>query len=170
MKKVTAKNELNKIVENLTIQEQGKGYEHCAPVYEYREGIFRCTIDTCNTTIEEQLQNLKKAASSLDRIGSRSSAELNRRSNKIQEVLAYIGSHRELIPFFSVLHEWTGKHPDQTAQDAVHEYRKNNTLPACVKVEYQAFRGKRAYYGLGCKMPAIAEVLEQLPYIPKAWM
>lgn len=168
-KKVTFKKEFESIASGLAIQEQEKGYKDCAPVYEYRSGTFRCSIDTDRITIEEQIANLKQVANRMDRDSIIISAELNRRCSSFQKALAYIGENRHLIPFFNYINEYVQSHSDKSVQDAIRAYRKRNTLPAEIVPDYSGW-GKATLYGLGGKSPDIYTVLAQLPYIPKAWI
>lgn len=165
-KKVTSKNQFAKIAEGLTIQEQGKGYEHCAPVYEYREGTFRCSIDTVNGSIEESIDRLKHAASCLDRYSIITPAELNRRSNRLQRAMAFIGEHREMIPFLTWVYSHT-KH-GSSVESAVSEYKKKYGQPQFVTREY-SYYSKDGRWSFAPKGIYESELVAQVPYLPKAW-
>lgn len=157
-KKVTSKNQFAKIAEGLTIQEQGKGYEYCAPVYEYREGTFRCSIDIVNGSIEESIVRLKHAASCLDRYSIITPAELNRRSNRLQRAMAFIGEHREMIPF---LRFYESRKDAKGYTAILNEWRRQGGTVSPIM--------ETLTNGRSINVPYISDLVAQLPYLPKAW-
>lgn len=168
-KKVTLKNEVSNILNNMQEVERPTHLSECPKEYKYQEGSFKCYVDTSVMSLEEVKKMIADNAVKLNRnLRHFHASELNQRSNSFQKALAYIGENRHLIPFFRFVAEWVQAHPDMSVQDAIRAYRKDNKLPAEVVPEYSGF-GQRTLYGLGGKNPDIYTILAQLPYLPKAW-
>lgn len=168
-RKVTSKNEFAKIASNLTIQEQGAGYEKYAPVYEYREGSFRCSIHTDGTTLEEQKELLRHRASCLDRYSIITPAELNRRSNRLQQALAFIGAHRELIPLLMYAHLLTSGGRKISFNKIVDLYIRTATLPEIVYLDRGNYEIAGVKFLSKSGVYNVWELIAQVPYLPKAW-
>lgn len=169
-KKVTLKNEVSNILNNMQEVERPAHLSECPKEYKYQEGSFKCYVDTSVMSLEEVKKMIADNAVKLNRnLRHFHASELNQRSNSFQKALAYIGENRHLIPFFRFVAEWVQAHPDKSVQDAIRAYRKQNTLPSEVIPKYMGW-GKVSYYELEDKAPDIYTVLSQISYLPKAWM
>lgn len=164
MKKVTSKREINRVLDNLVEVERSECYADCPKEYTYTSGTFRCTIDTYGTTLEEQKELLRHRANCLDRYGIITPAELNRRSKQMQLAMAFIGEHRELIPFL----EYVSKRADKNK--ASKEYVRNlRNIPAVV-LEYTQRSPRLSWWKKNNDdFPPLSCLLDELPRIPMAW-
>lgn len=169
-KKVTLKNEVSNILNNMQEVERPAHLSECPKEYKYQEGSFKCYVGTDVLSLEDAKKMIADNADRLNRnLRHFHASELNERSNNFQKAMAYIGEHRHLIPFFRFVDEWVRSHTDKSVQDAIRAYRKQNTLPAEVISKYMGW-GKVSYYELEDKAPDIYTVAAQIPYLPKAWM
>lgn len=165
-KKVTSKREINNVLDNLVEVERSASYADCPKEYNYTSGTFRCHIDTYGTTIEEQKKMLIHRASCLDRYSIITPAELNRRSNRLQRAMAFIGEHREMIPFLMWVYEHTRQ--GSTMETAVSDYKKEHGQPQFVTREY-SYYSKDGRWSFAPKGLYESELVAQVPYLPKAW-
>lgn len=168
-KKVTSKREINNVLDNLVEVERSPRYADCAKEYTYTSGTFRCTIDTYGTTLEEQKKMLIHRASCLDRYSIITPAELNRRSNRLQRAMAFIGEHRELIPLLRYCHHLTSGGRRIGFAKMVELYTRTATLPDMVYYQDRDYHIKGVGYRCSSGITHISELIEQVPYIPKAW-
>lgn len=141
---------------------------------EIRGGNFKgwYTVKTGDESSRQQMEeHLRKRAEQFNRqLRHFSASELNKRSNNFQKAMAYIGEHRHLIPFFRFVDDYLHQNPKKSETDAVREWKKKHkSLPAEVTFESWGF-GSQGSYTLGDKIPNIATVAAQIPYLPKAWM
>lgn len=157
-KKVTSKREINNVLDNLVEVERSARYADCAKEYTYTSGTFRCTIDTYGTTIEEQKKMLIHRASCLDRYSIITPAELNRRSNRLQRAMAFIGEHRELVPF---LHFYESRKDAKGYTAILNEWRRQGGTVSPIM--------ETLTNGRPINVPYISDLVAQLPYLPKAW-
>lgn len=164
IKKVTSKREINRVLNNFVEVERNECYADCPKEYTYTSGTFRCTIDTYGTTLEEQKELLRHRANYLDRYGIITPAELNRRSKQMQLAMAFIGEHRELIPFL----EYVSKRADK--DKAAKEYvRTSRDIPAVV-LEYTQRSPRLTWWKKNNEdFPPLSCLLDELPRIPMAW-
>lgn len=169
MKKVSLKNEIGGMLDNLQEVERPARYDGCPKEYKYQEGGFKCYVGTDVLTLEDAKKLIAQNVGRLARANTTPRSVIERRSNNFQKAMAYIGEHRHLIPFFRFVDEWVRSHTDKSVQDAIRAYRKQNTLPAEVISKYMGW-GKVSYYKLEYKAPDIYTVLSQIPYLPKAWV
>ena len=157
-KKVTSKREINNVLDNLVEVERSARYADCPKEYTYTSGTFRCTIDTYGTTIEEQKKMLIHRASCLDRYSIITPAELNRRSNRLQRAMAFIGEHRELVPF---LHFYESRKDAKGYTAILNEWRRQGGTVSPIMETLTT--------GRPINVPYISDLVAQLPYLPKAW-
>ena len=157
-KKVTSKREINNVLDNLVEVERSARYADCPKEYTYASGTFRCTIDTYGTTIEEQKKMLIHRASCLDRYSIITPAELNRRSNRLQRAMAFIGEHREMIPF---LHFYEIRKDAKGYTAILNEWRRQGGTVSPIMETLTT--------GRPINVPYISDLVAQLPYLPKAW-
>lgn len=157
-KKVTSKREINNVLDNLVEVERSARYADCAKEYTYTSGTFRCTIDTYGTTLEEQKELLRHRANCLDRYSIITPAELNRRSNRLQRAMAFIGEHREMIPF---LHFYESRKEAKGYTAILNEWRRRGGTVSPIMETLTT--------GRPINVPYISDLVAQLPYIPKAW-
>lgn len=158
-KKVTSKREINNVLDNLVEVERSASYADCPKEYTYTSGTFRCTIDTYGTTLEEQKKMLIHRASCLDRYSIITPAELNRRSNRLQRAMAFIGEHREIIPFLAYYQE---RRKSKGFTAIYNDWKRKGGAPSPIMDGW-------ANYGRSIKQPELGDLVAQLPYIPKAW-
>lgn len=157
-KKVTSKREINNVLDNLVEVERSARYADCAKEYTYTSGTFRCTIDTYGTTLEEQKELLRHRANCLDRYSIITPAELNRRSNRLQRAMAFIGEHREMILF---LHFYESRKEAKGYTAILNEWRRRGGTVSPIMETLTT--------GRPINVPYISDLVAQLPYIPKAW-
>lgn len=158
-KKVTSKREINNVLDNLVEVERSSSYADCPKEYTYTSGTFRCTIDTYGTTLEEQKKMLIHRASCLDRYSIITPAELNRRSNRLQRAMAFIGEHREIIPFLAYYQE---RRKSKGFTAIYNDWKRKGGAPSPIMDGW-------ANYGRSIKQPELGDLVAQLPYIPRAW-
>ena len=168
-KKVTFKNEVNNILNNMQEMERPSHLSECPKEYKYQEGNFKCYVDTSVMSLEDAKKMIADNADRLNRnLRHFHASELNRRSNFTQNALAYIGQHRELIPFLDYV---TAKVEGGADVDkAAREYGKQHPdMPKAVK-DYAHDKSTFAmWYINGKGTPPLQVILKELPYIPKAW-
>lgn len=157
-KKVTSKREINNVLDNLVEVERSARYADSPKEYTYTSGTFRCHIDTYGTTIEEQKKMLIHRASCLDRYSIITPAELNRRSNRLQKAMAFIGEHRELVPF---LHFYESRKDAKGYTAILNEWRRQGGTVSPIM--------ETLTNGRPINVPYISDLVAQLPYLPKAW-
>ena len=157
-KKVTSKREINNVLDNLVEVERSARYADCPKEYIYTSGTFRCHIDPYGTTIEEQKKMLIHRASCLDRYSIITPAELNRRSNRLQRAMAFIGEHREMIPF---LHFYESRKDAKGYTAILNEWRRQGGTVSPIMETLTT--------GRPINVPYISDLVAQLPYLPKAW-
>lgn len=88
------------------------------------------------------------------------------RSNRLQRAMAYIGEHREMIPFLTWVYSHT-KH-GRSVESAVSEYKKKYGQPQFVTREY-SYYSKDGRWSFAPKGLYESELVAQVPYLPKAW-
>lgn len=171
MKKVSLKNEIGGILDNLQEVERPARYDGCPKEYKYQEGGFKCYVGTDVLFLEDAKKMISDNADRLNRnLRHFHASELNKRSNNFQKAMAYIGEHRHLIPFFRFVDEYLHENPKKSETEAVREWKKKHkSLPAEVTFESWGY-GSQGSYTLGDKLPHIATVAAQIPYLPKAWL
>lgn len=157
-KKVTSKREINNVLDNLVEVERSARYADCPKEYTHTSGTFRCHIDTYGTTIEEQKKMLIHRASCLDRYSIITPAELNRRSNRLQRAMAFIGEHREMIPF---LHFYESRKDAKGYTAILNEWKRQGGTVSPIM--------ETLTNGRPINVPYISDLVAQLPYLPKAW-
>lgn len=167
-------------------KEIGGMLEAAQEVYEFRErgelmaerqiknGNFKASFVSSKEDEESRRlaeEYIRKRAEQFNRqLRHFPASELNERSNNFQKAMAYIGEHRHLIPFFRFVDEYLHENPKKSETDAVREWKKKHkSLPAEVTFESWGY-GSQGNYTLGDKLPDIATVAAQIPYLPKAWM
>lgn len=88
------------------------------------------------------------------------------RSNRLQRAMAFIGEHREMIPFLTWVYSHT-KH-GRSVESAVSEYKKKYGQPQFVTREY-CYYSKDGRWSFAPKGIYESELVAQVPYLPKAW-
>lgn len=88
------------------------------------------------------------------------------RSNRLQRAMAFIGEHREMIPFLTWVYSHT-KH-GRSVESAVSEYKKKYGQPQFVTREY-SYYSKDGRWSFAPKGIYESELVAQVPYLPKAW-
>ena len=88
------------------------------------------------------------------------------RSNRLQRAMAFIGEHREMIPFLTWIYSHT-KH-GRSVESAVSEYKKKYGQPQFVTREY-SYYSKDGRWSFAPKGLYESELVAQVPYLPKAW-
>ena len=88
------------------------------------------------------------------------------RSNRLQRAMAFIGEHREMIPFLTWVYSHT-KH-GRSVESAVSEYKKKYGQPQFVTREYNYY-SKDGRWSFAPKGIYESELVAQVPYLPKAW-
>lgn len=88
------------------------------------------------------------------------------RSNRLQRAMAFIGEHREMIPFLTWVYSHT-KH-GRSVESAVSEYKKKYGQPQFVTREYRYY-SKDGRWSFAPKGLYESELVAQVPYLPKAW-
>lgn len=88
------------------------------------------------------------------------------RSNRLQRAMAFIGEHREMIPFLTWVYSHT-KH-GRSVESAVSEYKKKYGQPQFVTREY-SYYSKDGRWSFAPKGLYESELVAQVPYLPKAW-
>ena len=88
------------------------------------------------------------------------------RSNRLQRAMAFIGEHREMIPFLTWVYSNT-KH-GRSVESAVSEYKKKYGQPQFVTREY-SYYSKDGRWSFAPKGLYESELVAQVPYLPKAW-
>lgn len=170
MKKVSLKNEIGGILDNLQEVERPARYDGCPKEYTYQEGSFKCYVGADVLTLEDAKTLLAQNVGRLTRANTTPRSVIERRSTNFQKAMAYIGERRHLIPFFRFVDEYLHEHPKKSGTDAVREWKKKNkSLPAEVAFQSWGY-GSQGSYTLGDKLPDIATVAAQIPYLPKAWL
>ena len=170
MKKVSLKNEIGGMLENLQEVERPARYDGCPKEFKYQEGGFKCYVGTDVLTLEDAKKLIAQNVGRLARANTTPRSVIERRSNNFQKAMAYIGEHRHLIPFFRFVDEYLHENPKKSETDAVREWKKKHkSLPTEVTFESWGY-GSQGSYTLGDKLPHIATVAAQIPYLPKAWM
>ena len=170
MKKISLKKEIGGMLESAEeMYWTGKTTD-----LEIKSGTFRgwYTVKTGDESSRQQMEeHLRKRAEQFNRqLRHFPASELNERSNNFQKAMSYIGEHRHLIPFFRFVDEYLHENPKKSETDAVREWKKKHkSLPAEVTFESWGY-GSQGSYTLGDKLPDIATVAAQIPYLPKAWM
>ena len=169
MKKVSLKKEVANIMDNLEELERPAIYKECPKEYQYKANGFKCNVDTSVKNLDDMKKFIASNVNRLNRAFTTPRSVIERRSNKFQKALAYIGEHRHLIPFFRFLYDWTHEHPDKSVQDGIREYRKaHKVLPS--ELIGESGWGRSTYYHLGTKQPELATIIAQIPVLPKAWL
>lgn len=164
MKKVSLKKEIGGMLESAEeMFWTGKTTD-----LEIKGGNFKgwYTVKTGDESSRQQMEeHLRKRAEQFNRqLRHFSASELNKRSNDFQKALAFIGEHRHLIPFFRFVDDFVRSHEGKSEYDAIREYKKKNQLP--LELHHEGY----GIYSFGPKMPYIGVFVEQLPYLPKAWV
>lgn len=88
------------------------------------------------------------------------------RSNRLQRAMAFIGEHREMIPFLTWVYSHT-KH-GRSVESAVSEYKKKYGQPQFVTREY-SYYSKDGRWSFAPKGIYESELVAKVPYLPKAW-
>ena len=97
-KKVTLKNEVSNILNNMQEVERPAHLSECPKEYKYQEGSFKCYVDTSVMSLEEVKKMIADNAVKLNRnLRHFHASELNQRSSSFQKALAYIGENRHLL-------------------------------------------------------------------------
>lgn len=165
-KKVTSKREINNVLDNLVEVERSASYADCAKEYTYTSGTFRCTIDTYGTTLEEQKELLRRRALRIDNRRDINTQKLDLRSNRLQRAMAFIGEHREMIPFLT--HVSDSIRQGVSMDDAVADYCNKHGRPTFVHRDYN-HRTRDYFYNFAPRGYYESELVAQVPYLPKAW-
>lgn len=164
MKKVSLKKEIGGMLDNLQEVERPARYDGCPKEYKYQEGGFKCYVGTDVLTLEDAKKFIAQNVGRLARANTTPRSVIERRSNNFQKAMAYIGEHRHLIPFLRFLDNFVRSHEGKSEYDAIREYKKKNQLP--LELHHEGY----GIYSFGPKLPYIGVFVEQLPYLPKAWM
>ena len=164
MKKVSLKNEISGMLESAEeVYWTGKTTD-----LEVKSGNFTgwYTVKTGDESSRQQMEEfLRKQAEQVNRqLRHFPAYELNARSNNFQKAMAYIGEHRHLIPFLRYIDDYIRSHPGKSESDAIRDYKKKNQLPP--ELHHEGY----GIYSFGPKLPHISVFVEQLPYLPKAWV
>ena len=91
------------------------------------------------------------------------------RSNRLQRAMAFIGEHRELIPLLRYCHHLTSGGRRISFTDIVVLYTRTATLPDMVYYQDRDYHIKGVGYRCSSGITHISELIEQVPYLPKAW-
>lgn len=91
------------------------------------------------------------------------------RSNRLQRAMAFIGEHRELIPLLRYCHHLTSGGRRIDFSEMVVLYTRTSTLPDMVYYQDRDYHIKGVGYRCSSGITHISELIEQVPYLPKAW-
>lgn len=161
------------MLENVALVETSKGRRgEPVEVYQVKSPSFRATYLTTPTFTREYVEEeLRRRARSIANRRATPTG-VNTRCNQFQKALAYIGEHRHLIPFFRFVYEFLKADRSKGISEAVKSWKKQmGALP--VEIEYDRSGWGYSYYSsysLGYRCPSLDAVVDQVPYIPKAWL
>ena len=88
------------------------------------------------------------------------------RSNRLQRAMAFIGEHREMIPFLT--HVSDSIRQGVSMDDAVADYCTKHGRPTFVRRDYN-YRTRDYFYNFAPRGYYESELVAQVPYLPKAW-
>lgn len=129
-------------------------------------GTFTAEYETTPGWTREQMEEeLRRRAR---RIAARRMLPkgMDDRSNRLQRAMAYIGEHREMIPFLMWVYDHTRQ--GSTMETAVSDYKKEHGQPQFVTREY-SYYSKDGRWSFAPKGIYESELVAQVPYLPKAW-
>lgn len=168
MKKVNLKNEIIEMMESAQDTGQYIGYrQRPMTTHSMTSGNFRASFDTLTGDEESRRlaeEYIRKRAAAVARGTVVTRAEVEGRSRRFQKAMAFIGEHRHLVPFLRFLDDYVRSHKGKSEYDAIREWKKKSTIPA--ELVHEGY----GIYSFGRKMPHISTFVEQLPYLPKAWL
>lgn len=132
-------------------------------------GTFTAEYETTSGWTREQMEEeLRRRAR---RLASRRMMPkgMDDRSNRLQRAMAFIGEHRELIPLLRYCHHLTSGGRRIDFSEMVVLYTRTATLPDMVYYQDRDYHIKGVGYRCASGITHISELIEQVPYLPKAW-
>ena len=134
----------------------------------HHSGTFTAEYEIRPTgwTRAEMEEELRRRARRIDNRRDINTQKLNLRSNRLQRAMAFIGEHREMIPFLTGVYSHT-KH-GRSVESAVSEYKKKYGQPQFVTREY-SYYSKDGRWSFAPKGLYESELVAQVPYLPKPW-
>ena len=121
-------------------------------------GTFTAEYEITSGWTREQIEEeLRRRAR---RIASRRMMPkgMDDRSNRLQRAMAFIGEHRELVPF---LHFYESRKDAKGYTAILNEWRRQGGTVSPIM--------ETLTYGRPINVPYISDLVAQLPYLPKAW-
>lgn len=134
----------------------------------HHSGTFTAEYEIRPTgwTRAEMEEELRRRARRIDNRRDINTQKLDLRSNRLQRAMAYIGEHREMIPFLTWVYDHTRQ--GSTMETAVSDYKKEHGQPQFVTREY-SYYSKDGRWSFAPKGLYESELVAQVPYLPKAW-
>lgn len=163
------KKQMETIIETAQYTDTRSGLGDIREVYTMHHiGTFTAEYEIRPTgwTRAEMEEELRRRARRIDNRRDINTQKLNLRSNRLQRAMAYIGEHREMIPFLTWVYDHT--HKGSTMETAVSDYKKEHGQPQFVTREY-SYYSKEGHWSFAPKGLYESELIAQVPYIPRAW-
>ena len=132
-------------------------------------GTFTAEYETSSGMTREQMEEeLRRRARKL---ASRRMLPkgMDDRSTRLQRAMLFIGEHRELIPLLRYCHLLTSGGRRIDFSEMVVLYTRTATLPDMVYYQDRDYHIKGVGYRCSSGITHISELIEQVPYLPKAW-
>ena len=134
----------------------------------HHSGTFTAEYEIRPTgwTRAEMEEELRRRARRIDNRRDINTQKLDLRSNRLQRAMAFIGEHREMIPFLQYMNETT--RGGVRMNDAVEVYCAAHGRPEWIERKWNNLF--RAYdYHFAPKGIYEADLVSQAPYVPKVW-
>lgn len=137
----------------------------------HHSGTFTAEYEIRPTgwTRAEMEEELRRRARRIDNRRVINAQKLDLRSNRLQRAMAFIGEHRELIPLLRYCHLLTSGGRRIGFAKMVELYTRTATLPDMVYYQDRDYHIKGVGYRCSSGITHISELIEQVPYLPKAW-
>lgn len=134
----------------------------------HHSGTFTAEYEIRPTgwTRAEMEEELRRRARRIDNRRDINTQKLDLRSNRLQRAMAYIGDHREMIPFLT--HVSDSIRQGMSMDDAVADYCTKHGRPTFVHRDYN-HRTRDYFYNFAPRGYYESELVAQVPYLPKAW-
>lgn len=127
----------------------------------HHSGTFTAEYEIRPTgwTRAEMEEELRRRARRIDNRRDINAKKLDLRSNRLQRAMAFIGEHREIIPFLAYYQE---RRKSKGFTAIYNDWKRKGGAPSPIMDGW-------ANYGRSIKQPELGDLVAQLPYIPKAW-
>lgn len=151
-----------------------KSYDYLDKTYTVLEmdnvahgGTFRAKVEVSPSYNREELEKeLMRRARAANRVSGPTGVE--RRNRVLQSVLAYIGEHRELIPFLDYVASGVAR--GEKAYKVAQEYTLSHSVaPGVVSDCISDCTSYKWYIDNKKFAPPLEELLKELPRVPLAW-